>query len=74
MTLGDVVIFKCKGELKSKLEDVATRLGISKSAIARNSLALAILPPENKSILQQIAEKAKQEVRDELYVREERRE
>ena len=71
MPLQNIVIFKCNDKLKAKLEDIATELGVSKSAIARNTLALAIIPPRNNSMLAAIIEKIKKEARDELYVREE---
>jgi len=55
------IVFKCDGELREALADVARKLGISQSAIARNVLALAIYPEPEPSELEKIIAKIKKE-------------
>ena len=70
LTLQTVIIFKCDNRLKGKLVEIAKEIGVSKSAVARNTLALALLPPENKTHLEKVVDKIREERRDQLYVRE----
>ena len=70
MTLKQAVIFKCNDKLKLKLEEIAVELGVTKSALARNTIALIISPPYIKTSLEKIVDKIRQEARDELFVRE----
>lgn len=58
--------------LKKQLEDIALKSGVSASALARNSIAIAIMAPKKASLLQEIMDRIKHERDTELYGRSEK--
>jgi len=69
MPLNNIVLFRCNDKLKKKLASVARELGISESAISRNSLALAILPPNEPSKMEELIASMKKEALNGLFKR-----
>jgi predicted transcriptional regulator len=71
MPLNETILMRVDDGLKKQLEHLALKSGVSKSAIARNILAIAILPPYRPSQMEEIMAKVKQE-QDSLYGRSEK--
>lgn len=67
MPLKEIVILRCNDKFKTELEAMARKMGVSSSALIRNSVALAILPPERPSEVEKILAKIKHERDEELY-------
>jgi antitoxin component of RelBE/YafQ-DinJ toxin-antitoxin module len=61
MALSEIVILRCDGKFKTELETIASRLGVSRSALIRNTLALALLPVEKPSELSRVMAKVKRD-------------
>jgi hypothetical protein len=69
MPLKEIVIFRVNGEFKKLLEDQARKMGVSSSALIRNTVAIALVPDPEPNMLQQVMANYKREKETELYAR-----
>jgi predicted DNA-binding protein len=69
MPLDATVIVRLNGKLEERLQALALEAGLSKSAIMRNTLAIALMEPQKPSMMRDILERAEKEQENELYVR-----
>lgn len=68
MPLQEMIVVRCREDLKSQLVDIAEKSGLSPSAFARGSLELVLMSKHEPSMLEQIIRKAKEQNKK-LYVR-----
>jgi len=69
MPLETMIVLRVKQELNEQLQQIALQSGVSKSALARNTLALCLMPPRKPSQVELILKKIKTEMENELYGR-----
>lgn len=67
--LNETVIIRVDGKLGEKLQAIAEKAGLSRSAIMRNTLGIVLMGPEKPSMMKEIFERAEKEKDSELYVR-----
>jgi hypothetical protein len=69
MPLETMIVLRVKQELNEQLQQIALQSGVSKSALARNTLALCLMPPRKPNQVERILVKIQKEAEDELYGR-----
>jgi hypothetical protein len=65
-----MLVIRLKGDLLHEVEEIALKSGVSKSAIARNTLAICLMPPRKPNQVELILKKIKTEMENELYGRD----
>ena len=65
--LNEIIILRADGKLKKMLEEQAKKMNISSSALARNTLAICLIPKHDPNMLEQVMARAEKERNEELY-------